>query len=67
MADESERLFGEHVQNMRAPGGTMWKGSAGEAASDRVTADMVVVVRRQSEAVRQGADAATRGVDIPRE
>lgn len=59
-AAESERLFGEHAQNVRAPGGTTWKGSAAEAASERVTADMVVV-RRQSEVMRRAADAATRG------
>lgn len=60
LAAESEQLFGEHAQNVRAPGGTTWKGSAAEAASDRVTADMVVV-RRQSELLRQAADAASRG------
>lgn len=60
LSAESERLFGEHGQNVRAPGGTTWKGSAAEAASDRVTADMVVV-RRQSERIRQAAAAAARG------
>lgn len=59
-ADESGRLFGEHAQNVRAPGGTVWRGSAAEAASERVTTDMVVV-RRQSEVMRLAADTATRG------
>ncbi|MCV7267942.1 hypothetical protein H7I39_07155 [Mycobacterium doricum] len=60
-ATESERLFGEQAQNVRAPGGTTWNGSAAEAASDRVPGDMVVV-RRQSERIRQAAAAAARGV-----
>ncbi|WP_102142983.1 HNH/ENDO VII family nuclease [Mycobacterium hubeiense] len=61
-ADGSERLFEQHVQNVAAPGGTNWAGSAKDAAYARVTADMEVV-RRQSQVQRDGADIASNGAD----
>lgn len=61
-ADGSERLFEQHAQNIAAPGGTNWAGSAKDAAYARVTADMAVV-GRQNQVQRDAADIASNGAN----
>lgn len=56
-ADESERIFERHLQNVRAPGGTEWVGRANDAAVERATTDLGVV-RRQGEVLWQAAQIA---------
>lgn len=60
MAAQSEELFEWHRQNVAAPGGGEWSGSAGEAALDRVTTD-VALVRQQGDIQREAANIAEDG------
>ncbi|AKS32710.1 hypothetical protein [Mycolicibacterium goodii] len=60
MAAQSEELFEWHRQNVAAPGGSEWSGSAGEAALDRVTVD-AALVRRQGDIQREAANIAEDG------
>ncbi|WKG02373.1 hypothetical protein [Mycolicibacterium sp. HK-90] len=60
MAAESEELFEWHRQNISAPGGAEWGGTAGEAAGDRVNAD-AVVVRKQGDIQREASEIAENG------
>ncbi|MFV8228823.1 hypothetical protein [Mycolicibacterium fortuitum] len=60
LAAESETLFEWHRQNVCAPGGAEWSGDAGEAASERVSAD-AVVVRRQGDIQREATEIAENG------
>lgn len=59
-ATGSETAFDEHRQNVSAPGGTTWEGTAKDTALDRVTAD-IGVVGRQSGVLRAAADLAENG------
>ncbi|WP_234790780.1 hypothetical protein [Mycolicibacterium wolinskyi] len=59
-ATESEELFELQRQNVAAPGGTEWEGTAKDAALDRITRDMSVV-RAAGETVRAAADLAATG------
>lgn len=61
-ANESEELFEQHRQNVAAPGGTEWDGTAKDAALDRVTRD-TSVVRAAGDTVRDAADLASAGAD----
>lgn len=56
-AAEFEELFAQHRQNISAPGGTEWEGTAKDTAVDRVNADSSVV-SRHGEIVRAAADLA---------
>ncbi|QZH60842.1 hypothetical protein K1X22_03335 [Mycolicibacterium farcinogenes] len=58
---EFEELFAQHRQNVNAPGGTEWEGTAKDAALDRVTAD-TAVVGRHGEIVRSAADLADTSI-----
>lgn len=60
MADESERLFEQHVHNLGAPGGTDWEGQARDAAYQRGLTDLGVV-QRQNDILRACADIAAGG------
>ncbi|WP_457221133.1 hypothetical protein [Mycobacteroides abscessus] len=60
MGRESESLFGQHVRNLAAPGGSDWQGQAHDAAQSRGQADMSVV-RQQSDVMEQAAKIAQRG------
>ncbi|QZH65021.1 hypothetical protein [Mycolicibacterium farcinogenes] len=56
----SESAFDQHRQNVSAPGGTTWEGTAKDAALDRVAAD-IGVVGRQSSLLREAATLAENG------
>ncbi|WP_254427372.1 hypothetical protein [Mycolicibacterium fortuitum] len=58
---EFEELFAQHRQNVNAPGGTEWEGTAKDAALERVTAD-TAVVGRHGEIVRAAADLADTSI-----
>ncbi|MGV0812007.1 hypothetical protein ABQF34_08595 [Mycolicibacterium boenickei] len=60
LAAESEELFEWHRQNIHAPGGAEWSGTAGEAAGDLVSAD-AAVVRKQGDIQREASDIAENG------
>lgn len=60
-ATEFEDLFALHRQNISAPGGTEWEGTANDAALDRVTADTAVVTRH-AEIVCSAADLADASI-----
>ncbi|MCV7067729.1 hypothetical protein H7H51_22230 [Mycolicibacterium farcinogenes] len=60
LAAESEELFEWHRQNIFAPGGAEWSGTAGEAAGDRVSAD-AMVVRKQGDIQREASEIAENG------
>ncbi|WP_454788909.1 hypothetical protein [Mycolicibacterium lutetiense] len=60
-ATEFEDLFAQHRQNINAPGGTEWEGTAKDAALDRVNTD-TAVVGRHGEVVRSAADLADTSV-----
>ncbi len=57
---ESESVFGQHVRNLAAPGGSDWQGQAHDAAQGRGQADMSVV-RRQADVMEQAGQIAQRG------
>lgn len=59
-ANESDELFDQHRQNIAAPGGTDWDGTAKDTALDRVTRDSSVV-RAASDTVRAAAELASAG------
>lgn len=59
-ATASEGAFDQHRQNISAPGGTTWEGTAKDAALDRVNAD-VSVVDRQGGVLREAATLAESG------
>ena len=61
MAAESDQLFERHRQNVVAPGGTEWTGTAKDAALERVTADQRVV-GWQGDVQREAADIADNGL-----
>ncbi|SKY32275.1 putative conserved membrane protein [Mycobacteroides abscessus subsp. massiliense] len=60
MGRQSEDLFGQHVRNLAAPGGSDWQGQAHDAAQSRGQADMSIV-RQQSDVMEQAARIAQRG------
>ncbi|SPX87725.1 hypothetical protein [Mycobacteroides abscessus] len=60
MGRQSEDLFGQHVRNLAAPGGSDWQGQAHDAAQTRGLADMSIV-RQQSDVMEQAAQIAQRG------
>lgn len=60
MGRQSEDLFGQHVRNLAAPGGSDWQGQAHDAAQTRGLADMSIV-RQQSDVMEQAARIAQRG------
>ncbi|QSM90559.1 hypothetical protein I3U44_07800 [Mycobacteroides abscessus subsp. bolletii] len=60
MGRQSEDLFGQHVRNLAAPGGSDWQGQAHDAAQIRGLADMSIV-RQQSDVMEQAARIAQRG------
>ncbi|WP_196807899.1 hypothetical protein [Mycobacterium sp. 141] len=59
-ATASEDLFGQHRQNIAAPGGTVWEGDAKDAALDRVTND-ISVVGSHGTVLREAATLAENG------
>ncbi|AWG51561.1 hypothetical protein DDT48_20635 [Mycobacteroides abscessus] len=60
MGRQSEDLFGQHLRNLAAPGGSDWQGQAHDAAQTRGLADMSIV-RQQSDVMEQAAQIAQRG------
>ncbi|SLG71937.1 hypothetical protein [Mycobacteroides abscessus] len=60
MGRQSEDLFGQHVRNLAAPGGSDWQGQTHDAAQTRGLADMSIV-RQQSDVMEQAARIAQRG------
>ncbi|WP_457160630.1 hypothetical protein [Mycobacteroides abscessus] len=60
MGRQSEDLFGQHVRNLAAPGGSDWQGQAHDAARARGLADMSIV-RQQSDVMERAAQIAQRG------
>ncbi|MUL85309.1 MULTISPECIES: hypothetical protein [unclassified Mycolicibacterium] len=60
LAAESEELFEWHRQNVYAPGGSEWSGTASETAGERVSSD-AVVVRKQGDIQREASDIAENG------
>lgn len=59
-ADELERAFDQHVNNIRQPGGTTWEGTAADSALDRATNDRAVV-RAQAALLRDLGQIAAQG------
>lgn len=60
MGRQSEDLFGQHIRNLAAPGGSDWQGQAHDAAHARGLADMSIV-RQQSDVMERAAQIAQRG------
>jgi hypothetical protein len=59
-ATESEDAFDQHRQNISAPGGTTWEGTAKDAALARVTND-IGVVGSHGAVLREAATLAENG------